>query len=51
MRDRERERERERERMHGKSRKREGERIPSRFCAATADPNVGLVLTNHEIMT
>ena len=39
--------ERERERK----RERERERIPSRLRAFSAEPNVGLELTNHEIMT
>ena len=30
---------------------REGERILSRFHAVSAEPNVGLKLTNQEIMT
>ena len=30
---------------------REGERIPSRLRIASAEPNVGLKLMNHEIMT
>ena len=30
---------------------REGERIPIKFCAISAEPNVGLDLMNCEIMT
>ena len=45
----------ERERMHvheqGRDRERERERIPSRLRAVSAEPDVGLELTNHEIMT
>ena len=29
----------------------ERERIPSRLCTDRAEPNVGLKLTNYEIMT
>ena len=29
----------------------ETERIPSRLCAVSAEPNAGLEPTNHEIMT
>ena len=43
MREREREREREKER--------ERERIPGRLCIVSAEPNVRLELTYHEIMT
>ena len=32
-------------------RKREGERIPSRLCTVSAEPNMGLEFTNSEIMT
>ena len=48
-----RERERERERAHASrgGAEREGERIPSRFHAVSAEPNAGLDLTNHEIVT
>ena len=42
-------RERERESMGGAER--ETERIPSRLCTVSAKPNMGLKLTNHEIMT
>ena len=28
-----------------------GERIPSRLCAFSAEPDMGLNLMNHEIMT
>ena len=30
---------------------REGKRIPSRLCTASAEPDEGLELMNHEIMT
>ena len=30
---------------------REGERIPSRLSAVSSEPDTGLGLTNHEIMT
>ena len=32
-------------------RKRERERIPSSLCTISAEPDVGLRLKNHEIMT
>ena len=32
-------------------RERERERIPSRLCTVCTEPNVGLDLMNHEIMT
>ena len=44
-------RERERERDRGRGREKGRERIPSRLCADSAEPNVGLSLMNHEIMT
>ena len=34
----------------GAEREREGERIPSRLRAVSAEPDVGLELANHEIM-
>ena len=34
----------------GRGRKEERERIPSRLHAVSAEPNMGLGLTNHEIM-
>ena len=34
-----------------RERERERERMSSRFHAASAEPNVGLELTNREIMT
>ena len=40
--------------MHKQRRGRErekGERIPSRLCTVSAEPDVGLDPTNHEIMT
>ena len=42
---------RERERKHEQGRGREGERIPSRLHAVSAEPKTGLNLTNYEIMT
>ena len=42
------------ENMHAReeeTRERKRERIPTRLCAVSAEPNVGLDLTNHEIMT
>ena len=40
------------ERERGKKGRRRGrERIPGRLRAASAEPNAGLELTNHEIMT
>ena len=47
-------RERGREAEGGAEREREGERekIPSRLCAIdSSEPDVGLELTNHKIMT
>ena len=32
-------------------RERERERIPSRLCSVSAEPDAGLELTNREIMT
>ena len=40
-----------RERQRERERERERERIPSRFCAASEEPDVGLELQNPEIMT
>ena len=51
MRDRERERETARERESKGGAKREGGRIPSWLCAVSAEPNVGLKVMKHEIMT
>ena len=34
-----------------REREREREKIPSRLCAVSAEPDVGLELTNCEIMT
>ena len=44
---------RERERAHkwGRGRKKGRERIPSKPCAVSTEPNMGLDLTNLEIMT
>ena len=41
------------EHMSGEGAEKEGERerIPSRLCAVRAKPDVGLELTNYEIMT
>ena len=49
MREREREREREHEQRSGTARGRE--RIPSRLCAVSSEPDAGLDPSNHEIMT
>ena len=49
--ERERERERQRKRAGEGQGQKERERIPSRFLAVSAEPKVGLDLTNHEIMT
>ena len=35
----------------GRGREREGERIPSRLCAVSTQPDSGLSLSNHEIVT
>ena len=40
--------EREREQMQGKG---VGGRIPSRLHAVSAEPDVGLLLRNHEVLT
>ena len=32
-------------------REKEREKTPSKLCTVSAEPNVGLELTNHEIMT
>ena len=40
-----RERERERQRQRGRV------RIPRRLCTVSAEPDMGLFLTNHEIVT
>ena len=40
------ERERERERSVKGQRERESEKIPSRLCTVSAEPNAGLELTN-----
>ena len=48
----ERERERERERMSWGGAEREArEKIPSRLCTVSTEPDVGLKLIDHEIMT
>ena len=44
-------REWEREHGQGKGREKGRERIPSRLRAASAEPEVGLKLTNHEMVT
>ena len=49
-------RERERQREHvlelGEGQRKRGrERIPRRLCVISAEPGLGLELTNHEIMT
>ena len=43
--------ERDRERVSRGGAEGEGDRIPNRFCIVSAEPYVGLGLTNHEIMT
>ena len=40
----------EHEQGRGRETEREGERIPSRLCAVSTEPNAGLDPTNHEIM-
>ena len=40
-----------RENRGGAERERRKERIPSRPCAVSAKPDMGLNLTNHEAMT
>ena len=42
---------RERENTHTGGAEREGERIPNRLLADSAEPDMGLELTNQEIMT
>ena len=44
-------REREGGHLSGGGAEREGDRIPSRLCTVSAEPNVGLELRNCEIMT
>ena len=39
------------ERESGRERERERERIPSRLHVVSAEPNAGLKVPNHEIMT
>ena len=46
-----REREREREREERGRERRRRERIPSRFCTVSTEPNAGLKPTKREIMT
>ena len=46
-----RETERERERAHSWGREKGRQRIPSRLRAVSAEPDVGLELTDREIMT
>ena len=43
--------ERERQHMQGRGRERRSERIPSRLCAVSEEPDVGLHPTNCEIIT
>ena len=43
--------EREREHKWRRGRQRGGQRIQSRLCADSSEPDVGLKLTNREIMT
>ena len=47
----ERERERERASTNSGRAEREGERTPSRLCTVSTEPDAGLELTNHEIIT
>ena len=42
---------RERQQVRERQRERGRQRIPSSLHAVSAEPNVGLELTNHEIMT
>ena len=51
MRERGRKRDRERENEQGRGRERERERIPTRLLIISTEPDVGLELTNCEIMT
>ena len=37
--------------MSGGGAERERERLPRRLCAVSTEPDAGLNLTNHEIMT
>ena len=37
--------------MQGRGRESGRDRIPSRLCNVSAEPDVGLELTNHEIVT
>ena len=37
--------------LRERKREGEGERIPNRFCVVSAEPDAGLALTNHEVMT
>ena len=46
-----RERDRDRKNMGGAEREWERERIPSRLCAVSMEPDVGLEPTNCDIMT
>ena len=50
-REREKERERVKERESERERERERENTPSRLHTVSAEPNMGLELMNHEIMT
>ena len=47
----ERQKERNRECKQGRGKERGRERIPSRICTVSTEPDVGLKLTNCEIMT
>ena len=42
---------RETEREHGGGAERRRQRIPNRLCVVSAEPNMGLKFTHHEIMT
>ena len=51
MRDRERQRERERERLRAEAGEGQGQRIPSRLRTVSTEPDPGLQLMNHKIMS
>ena len=42
---------REREREREQAGEGQRDRLPSRLCTVSAEPNTGLELANHEIMT
>ena len=39
------------ENVQGRGREKKRERIPSKLCAVSTEPDAGLDLTNHETMT